>query len=153
MPSPKPRIHIALFRNDLRLHDQPLLHAALRASPTHLLPLYVFDPRQIDLTALNGRPGLGPFEPARTWHFELPRCAPYKAKFLVESVLALQKSLREQKSDLLIRYGEPEVVVPGLVGHLERETDADVELFLQKEVCQIRYLGCCYMLTLKVANV
>lgn len=84
MPTPKTRIHIALFRNDLRLHDQPMLHAALHAHgarDTQLLPLYCFDPRQIELSALNGRAKeLGPFDKARTWHFEFPRCGTFKAK-------------------------------------------------------------------------
>lgn len=46
----------------------------------------------------------------------------------------LQKSLKERKSDLLVRFGQPEDIVPQLVGHLQQEGDADVELFCQKEV-------------------
>ena len=85
MPALKPRIHIALFRNDLRLHDQPLLHAATYGvRDVQLLPLYCFDPRQVDLTVLDGREKeLGPFDSARTWHFEFPRCGNFKAKWVI----------------------------------------------------------------------
>lgn len=84
MPTPKARIHIALFRNDLRLHDQPMLHAAIRghsSQEAQLLPVYCFDPRQVDLTALNGRgQDFETFDRARTWHFEYPRSTTFKMK-------------------------------------------------------------------------
>ena len=32
------------FRNDLRLHDQPALHAALASGATHLLPVVCLPP-------------------------------------------------------------------------------------------------------------
>jgi hypothetical protein len=84
MASSRPLIRIALFRNDLRIHDQPLLHAATNDDgkrKVHLLPLYCFDPRQYDMSPLNGRvSGLGPFEPAKTWHFAFPRAAEHKTR-------------------------------------------------------------------------
>jgi deoxyribodipyrimidine photo-lyase len=133
MSASRPLIRIALFRNDLRLHDQPLLHAALAGSPSHLLPLYCVDPRQFDLSPLNDR-GLGAFAPARTWHFGFARAAPFKTRFLLESVQALKEELRGRRSDLLVRFGEPEAVVKDLVDHLAREEGADVEVLCQREV-------------------
>jgi deoxyribodipyrimidine photolyase len=56
------------------------------------------------------------------------------ARFLVEAVQDLQRSLRERRSDLLVRFGEPETIVRGLVDHLKHETGVDVELFCQREV-------------------
>lgn len=49
------RIAIALLRNDLRVSDNPILYAA-RDAPraTHLLPLFVFDERQIELSGVQG---------------------------------------------------------------------------------------------------
>lgn len=56
MASSSPRsILICLFRYDLRVHDNPILHAAnTHPSVTHVLPLYVFDQRIVDLTAFSG---------------------------------------------------------------------------------------------------
>ncbi|KZV92850.1 cryptochrome [Exidia glandulosa HHB12029] len=132
---PPRTIRIALFRNDLRLADNPMLHAAVNGAD-ELVPLYCFDPRQLDLTPLNGRLELGKVDPARTWHYKFPRNQNMKAKFLVESVLDLQKDLRGIRSDLLVRFGAPDVVVSKLVKHLrtgQGAQDANVELFCQRE--------------------
>jgi deoxyribodipyrimidine photo-lyase len=49
------RIAIALLRNDLRVSDNPILYAARDApGATHLLPLFVFDERQIELSGVEG---------------------------------------------------------------------------------------------------
>lgn len=79
------RIAVALFRNDLRLHDNPMLAAAshfANKSNDHqgfVLPFYAFDSRQINLSPLNGISS-DHFEPARTWEFNMPRCQNYRAK-------------------------------------------------------------------------
>jgi hypothetical protein len=64
-------------------------------------------------------------------------------RFLVESVLALQTELRARKSDLLVRFGEPERVLAGLVGHLREQDDADIEVFCQKEVRAYCFVSSC----------
>ena len=66
MPSLKART-VVWFRNDLRLHDNPLLHAAIAAK--EVLPVYCFDTRQ--------------FGPTR--HGAL-KSSPLRARFLIESV-------------------------------------------------------------------
>ena len=48
--------------------------------------------------------------------------------------MELQKGLKDRRSDLLVRFGEPESIVPKLVGHLQQQADVDIELFCQKEV-------------------
>lgn len=81
------RIAIALFRNDLRLHDNPMLAAAAqfanKASNNQgfLLPLYTFDARMIDLSPLNDKASQH-FEPATTREFKLPRCRNFRAKLV-----------------------------------------------------------------------
>lgn len=58
MPS-QPAILIALLRNDLRIVDNAIFHAAHLESRvsgriTHVLPVYVFDERQIELSGVEG---------------------------------------------------------------------------------------------------
>ena len=58
MPS-QPSILIALLRNDLRIVDQAIFHAAhlesrVASRVTHVLPVYVFDERQIELSGIEG---------------------------------------------------------------------------------------------------
>lgn len=62
-----------------------------------VIPLYCFDPRQFCMTP-NGYPKTGAF----------------RAKFLLESVLALRSALRNLGSDLLIANGQPEDVLQGV---------------------------------------
>ena len=92
------------FRNDLRLHDhQPLYGAARTGQP--IVPLYCFDPRQFGQTA-----------------FGFPKTGAYRAKFLLESVADLRRSLQALGSNLVIRTGQPEAIIPDLVTTLGIDT-------------------------------
>ncbi|MGB3613978.1 MAG: DASH family cryptochrome [Elainellaceae cyanobacterium] len=89
------------YRNDLRLHDHEPLTQALN-SGAQVLPLYCFDPRQFGTTA-----------------FGFPKTGPFRAQFLQESVADLREGLRSLGSDLVIRCGEPEVIIPKLAESLD----------------------------------
>jgi deoxyribodipyrimidine photo-lyase len=91
------------FRNDLRSHDHAPLHTALQAG-ADIMPVYCVDPRQFDKTA-----------------FGFPKTGPYRAQFLIESLQDLRQSFRSWGSDLIIRRGHPETVLPALA----REMQAD----------------------------
>jgi len=91
---------ILWFRRDLRLSDHPALLAAIDAA-THVLPVFVLDPRLLDT--------------------DIPR-----SRRLLASLAALQKDTR---GALVIRRGDPVEVIPRLakqVGaeqvHVSRET-------------------------------
>ncbi len=85
------------LRSDLRLHDNPSLLSG--ADADRVLPVYCFDPRTFDDDG-----GM----------FDLPKTGPYRARFLRESGLDLRESLRGMGSDLVVRRGRPEAVVPDL---------------------------------------
>ena len=85
------------FRNDLRLHDHHPLDQALGTGQA-VLPLYCFDPRQFGQTS-----------------FGFPKTGAYRAQFLLESVANLRQSLQALGSDLVVRVGQPEVIIPDLV--------------------------------------
>ncbi|WP_017658633.1 DASH family cryptochrome [Baaleninema simplex] len=98
-------------RNDLRLHDRKDLQEAI-ATDAQIIPLYCFDPRQFGKTA-----------------FGFPKTGSYRAQFLLESVADLRNSLRQRGSDLVVRCGKPEAIVPQLV------KDLDIDgVFFQEEV-------------------
>ena len=92
---------IVWFRNDLRLHDHEPLHDALR-SGHEVIPVYCFDPRQFGQTS-----------------FGFPKTGKYRAKFLLESVADLRRSLQQRGSDLVIRQGHPEEILPKLASELQ----------------------------------
>ena len=89
------------FRNDLRLHDHEPLHRALEQT-ADIIPVYCFDPRQFGQTS-----------------FGFPKTGSYRAQFLLESVADLRASLQAKGSDLLIRHGKPEDVIPTLAKSLQ----------------------------------
>lgn len=92
------RLAIVWFRRDLRLHDNQALTDALKHAD-EILPVYIFDPRKWQGTLA---------------HTGLPKTGSHRAKFILESVADLRKSLRERGSDLIIRTGLPEEVLPEL---------------------------------------
>lgn len=84
------------FRTDLRLLDhQPLTRACQQGSL--LIPLYCLDPRHFGQTA-----------------FGFPKTGSFRAQFLLESLADLRQQLRARGSDLVIRQGQPEQVIPAL---------------------------------------
>ncbi len=88
---------IVWFRNDLRIHDNEALLDAL-AHNEEIVPLYVEDPRLLD-----GKTPLG-----------FDKMGRYRRKFLKESLIDLRKNLQALGSDLYIRQGHPETVIPEL---------------------------------------
>jgi len=92
------------FRNDLRLHDHQPLYEALRQQQL-IVPIYCVDPRQFGKTS-----------------FGFPKTGPYRAQFLLQSLADLRQSLQNRGSDLVIRPGCPEQVIPALAQELEATT-------------------------------
>lgn len=92
---------IIWYRNDLRLHDHEPLQQALKAK-AQIIPLYCFDPRQFGKTS-----------------FGFPKTGAFRAQFLLESVADLRQSLQKLGSNLIIRQGLPEEIIPQLAKQLE----------------------------------
>jgi deoxyribodipyrimidine photo-lyase len=89
------------YRNDLRLHDHEPLHQAL-AEQAQIIPVYCWDSR------LEG-----------TTSYGFPKTGRFRAKFLAESLLDLRTNLQNVGSDLILRQGKTEDVLPQLAQELE----------------------------------
>jgi len=117
------------YRNDLRIHDHEPLHQALKAK-AQVIPFYCFDERQFGTTA-----------------FGFPKTGAFRAQFLLETVADLRKSWQSLGSDLLVRRGLPEEIIPPLAKSLNisavyyhREVTSEelrVESALKKSLDQI----------------
>ena len=78
------------FRKGLRLSDNPALVACLEQCPKNIYPTYVLDGNS----------------------YQLFRCTPLRANFLVECLQDLDKNLRTLGSRLYVLSGDPTVVLP-----------------------------------------
>lgn len=86
------------FRNDLRSHDCETLYRASQESiktGALIFPFYCFDPRHFVETS-----------------FGFAKTGRFRAEFLIESVVNLRDNLRSLNSDLIIRIGKPEDILP-----------------------------------------
>lgn len=87
------------FRRNLRVDDQPLLENV----PGAAIGVWVLDPREL----LSDDP------------IGFARCGNHRLKFLLESVVGLRQALRELGTELVVRVGEPETVLPELADQLD----------------------------------
>jgi deoxyribodipyrimidine photo-lyase len=85
------------FRNDLRIHDNLSLWKA-RSGHEQIIGVYCFDPRH--------------FAPT-TYGFK--KTEKYRAKFLIEAVDDLQKSLEGLNIPLIVVHDRPEKAIPALL--------------------------------------
>ncbi|XP_047328967.1 cryptochrome DASH, chloroplastic/mitochondrial [Impatiens glandulifera] len=106
-------IAIVWFRNDLRLLDNEALVKAWFSSET-LLPVYCIDPRLFGVTH----------------YFGFPKTGALRAQFLIECLQDLRKNLMKLGSNLLIRFGKPEEILPSIAGEFGVHT-----IFAHKETC------------------
>ena len=89
------------YRNDLRIHDHEPLYQAIKQGAL-IIPFYCFDIRQFKTTS-----------------FGFPKTGNFRGQFLLESVTDLKKSLQDLGSNLIIRQGYPEKIIPELIKQLE----------------------------------
>jgi deoxyribodipyrimidine photo-lyase len=89
------------FRRDLRIHDNEALREA--AAADRLLPVYVVDPREY---------GTRPYGGTASFRFE--KTGSHRVRFRCEALSDLRASLRERDSDLVVREGRPEEILPDL---------------------------------------
>src|SRR5262245_52049571 len=94
------------IRRDLRLHDNPALEDALAAAET-VVPVFVLDPALLQSRYNGGK----------------------RTAFLLGGLRALDRSLRERGSRLVVREGDPSREL----GKLRREAGAEA-LFAEEDV-------------------
>ncbi|GFO41357.1 cryptochrome dash-like [Plakobranchus ocellatus] len=104
---------IYLFKNDLRIDDNEALTIANKSK--HVLPLYCFDPRHY----------------SKTKFFSFPKLNGHRLKFVLECLNDVRKQFQALGSDLVVRSGKPEEVIPDLIKTLN--LGPEVAVVLEKE--------------------
>jgi deoxyribodipyrimidine photo-lyase len=89
------------YRNDLRVHDLLALDKAVQQK-AELIPVYCFDDRTFGQTS-----------------FGFLKTGNYRAQFLIESVADLRSSLQKLGSNLVVRRGLPEEIIPAIAEQLK----------------------------------
>lgn len=95
---------IIWHRNDLRVHDHEPLIKAIRAG-ANVIPVYCFEPRQFGTTP-----------------YGFPKTGAIRAQFLLESVADLRENLRSLGSDLIVRRGKADEIIPAIAKELAVES-------------------------------
>ena len=128
------RINIVWFKTDLRLHDNETLIKAI-AQSDQIIPVYCFDDSEFVAT-----------------EFGFKKTGSFRAQFLLESLIDLDKNLRELGSGLLILKGKPEVEISNIVrqykatkvfskkevSYEEKQTEEKVREALFKLKCELK---------------
>lgn len=93
---------IVWLRNDLRVHDNPVLDWAAKygGKTKEILPVYSIDPR---------------FTTRKVEKYDTQKCGPLRARFLLETLENLRTNLEALGSHLLITLEKPEVFLPLLI--------------------------------------
>jgi deoxyribodipyrimidine photo-lyase len=99
------------FRNDLRLHDQPILKQFEKSNDIELIPAFCFDERWFTEHKLGFK-----------------KTGIIRTKFLIETVNNLKAYLNGIGSDLLLLHGKTEEVISGLAIILSAD-----EIYAEKE--------------------
>jgi len=89
------------YRHDLRVHDLLALDEAVQQE-AEIIPVYCFDDRDFEETS-----------------FGFPKTGSYRAQFLLESVADLRNSLQQLGSNLVVRRGLPESIIPAISEQLK----------------------------------
>ena len=125
---------IVWFKTDLRLHDNETLIKAISQSD-EIIPVYCFDESNFVTT-----------------EFGFKKTGSFRAQFLLESLIDLDRNLRAKGSGLLIIKGRPEVEIPKIVqqykatkvfakkevSYEEKQTEAKVQEELFKLKCELK---------------
>ena len=112
---------VVLFTRDLRVHDNPALHAAVRSADA-IVPLFVLDEAILR----------GPF------------ARPNRVTFLVDSLRDLRRSLRRRGADLVVRSGDvltETTAIADAVGADQVHLMADVTAFARRRVSRLQQGG------------
>lgn len=113
---------IYIVRHDLRVADNPILDCL--ASPdhkfTHLLPVYIIPPHQIEVAGFLEHGKTSPFPEARSDIARFWRCGPHRARFIAQSLWNLKENLVNLGNDLTIRIGRHGDVLSNLVEGLKQ---------------------------------
>ncbi|KAG5664344.1 hypothetical protein KAF25_008078 [Fusarium avenaceum] len=130
------KLLVYLLRRDLRATDNPILHHLATSDHgfTHLLPIYVLPPHQIETSGFLAEGQSSPYPPARSQIGRFWRCGPARAKFQAESIWDVKKNLENISSGMLVRIGSFDDVLKHVVKSLHDNQQSVDSVWMTEEV-------------------
>ncbi|PNY24419.1 cryptochrome DASH, mitochondrial [Tolypocladium capitatum] len=131
------KLLVYLLRRDLRASDNPILHHLATASDhgyTHLLPIYVFPSRQIEISGFLEAGEESPYPQARSRVGRYWRCGPHRARFIAQSVWDLKDGLQGLGSGLSIRVGDFKDVLAHLIHGFKDSSTSVAAVWMTQEL-------------------
>ncbi|KAL5088129.1 hypothetical protein Trisim1_006805 [Trichoderma cf. simile WF8] len=122
-PMSEERVVIYLVRRDLRVADNHILHLLSRhnindeCSYTHLLPVYVLPPDQVETSGLLKNGERSPYPRAVSENSGVWKCGLHRVKFLAEAIWDMKERLEELDNGLIIRVGRFYDVLESIFKH------------------------------------
>src|SRR5690606_14227976 len=107
------KVIVVWFRNDLRIHDNEILHEAVQKGDI-LRPVYFFDPRYFKLNDIG-----------------LQNTGILRTLFLIDAVTQFKSTLQKIGADLLVFHDKPEDIIDTLCAKYEV-----TEVYHHREVAQ-----------------
>ncbi|KAI1140720.1 cryptochrome [Hypoxylon sp. FL0543] len=117
------KVLVYVIRHDLRVSDNPILHHLASTSDhgfTHVLPLFVLLPHQIEVSGFLKEGAKSPFLEAKSQVGRYWRCGPHRAKFIAESIWTLKDNFEKLGSELTLRIGTYDEVLKTVVDGLRQ---------------------------------
>ncbi|KKP00070.1 DASH family cryptochrome [Trichoderma harzianum] len=117
------RVVIYLVRRDLRVADNHILHLLSRhnindeSTYTHLLPVYVLPPDQVETSGLLKNGERSPYPRAVSENSGVWKCGLHRVKFLAEAIWDMKERLEELDNGLIIRVGRFYDILEGIYKH------------------------------------
>ncbi len=130
------------FRNDLRLHDNEVIHQAIQKYE-NVLCIFCFDIRQFEKltekTILNEKTYQNSESNSdlnKNLDLNFRKTDAKRLQFLFETIKDFKKSLKKTGSDLIIKTGNPEEMIPNFIEEFNQDEETKhkiIEIFAQSE--------------------
>lgn len=131
---------IYFVRHDMRVTDNPILDRLASSQDhgfTHLLPLHIILPHQIEVSGFLKDGAKSPFPEARSEVAHFWRCGPHRARFIAQSLWNLKENLVKLGNDLIVRIGKPGDTLKSVVeGLKERQIRVGAVWMIAEEGCE-----------------
>ncbi|KAF5003695.1 hypothetical protein FDECE_9780 [Fusarium decemcellulare] len=131
------KLLVYLLRRDLRATDNPIFHHLSTAADhgfTHLLPICILPPHQIEVSGFLTENHKSPYPPALSQVGRFWRCGPHRAKFTAQCIWDLKNSLKDLDSDLVLHIGSFSDVARQVIQALSENQHAVDAVWMTEEV-------------------